>query len=213
LCDDLFKRLQRLFKTGFWCFGRLHAAALARGGLPVKRFAIAKFFGGTAFYFPIAATKLGQTVPAYEEKLLLIAPLSMLALAACNKTETPAAEGEAATARSSRCARCRNAAGDHCAGTYRCADNTIVHVDFLGKNEAADIRVGDKTAAAVRVTAPKVEAPAAPAEGAADAAALRQKSADGARCWPAQIRRWKDHAFGQRQADQPQARRQGSPPR
>ena len=37
-----------------------------------------------------------------------------------------------------------------------------------GKNEAADIRVGDKTAAAVRV---KAEAPAAPADGVAAPAA------------------------------------------
>ena len=45
-------------------------------------------------------------------------------------------------------------------GTYRCADSTVLYVDFLGTNEAADIRVGDKTALAVRVTAPKAAAPA-----------------------------------------------------
>ena len=53
--------------------------------------------------------------------------------------------------------------------TYRCADNTIVHIDFLGANEAADIRVGDKTAVAIRVS-PEVEAAAAPADATAPAA-------------------------------------------
>ena len=57
--------------------------------------------------------------------------------------------------------------------TYRCADGTILNVDFLGKNESADIRVGDKTAAAVRVNAPKAEA------GATEAPAGPMKSEDG----------------------------------
>ena len=38
-------------------------------------------------------------------------------------------------------------------GTYRCADNTIVKVDFLGAKEAASITVGTDTP--VRVDAPK----------------------------------------------------------
>ena len=102
-----------------------------------------------------------------KKSILLIAPLSMLALAACNKSETPAAEGEAATeAVAAPVAELPPAITAQ--ATYRCADNTIVHVDFLGQNEAADIRVGDKTAAAVRVSAEK---PAAPAEGAAAPAA------------------------------------------
>ena len=99
-----------------------------------------------------------------KKPLLFLAPLSMLALAACNKSETPAegeagAEGTAATA-----APIEMPPAITATGTYRCADSTILYVDFLGANEAADIRVGDKTALAVRVTAPKA---AAPAEGAA----------------------------------------------
>lgn len=102
------------------------------------------------------------------KKLILIAPLSMLALAACNKSETPAstdAQAEAATA----AADIELPPAITATGTYRCADNTILYVDFLGQNEAADIRVGDKSAVAVRVTAPKADAPAADMAAAPDA--------------------------------------------
>lgn len=113
-----------------------------------------------------------------QKKLLLIAPLSMLALAACNQSETPAAEGEAkGTAEAPAAPAAPLPPAITAQKTYRCADNTIVHVDFLGANEAADIRVGDKTAAAVRVSA---EAPAAGATPPADAKpAGPLKSADG----------------------------------
>jgi hypothetical protein len=123
---------------------------------------------------------LRQMVIAMNKTFLILAPLSMLALAACNKSETPAegeagAEGAAATA-----APIAMPPAITATGTYRCADSTVLYVDFLGANEAADIRVGDKTATAVRVTA---EAPAAPAAGAAApteaAPAGPMKSADG----------------------------------
>jgi hypothetical protein len=115
-----------------------------------------------------------------KKTLLFLAPLSMLALAACNKSETPAegeagAEGSAATA-----APIEMPPAITATGTYRCADSTILYVDFLGANEAADIRVGDKTAIAVRVTAPAAEAPAAGAAAPAEAAPTGPlKSADG----------------------------------
>jgi hypothetical protein len=109
--------------------------------------------------------------------------LSMLALAACNKSETPAADGSADTAAATAAAPVVLPPAITASGTYRCGDNTILYVDFLGKNEAADIRVGDKAAVAVRVTAPAPEAPvagAAPAAPAADAKpAGPMKSADG----------------------------------
>ncbi len=93
----------------------------------------------------------------------------MLALAACNKSETPAVDADAEAAKAAATAApIEMPPAITASGTYRCADNTILHVDFLGKNEAADIRVGEKTAAAVRVNAPKAEAPA---EGAAAPAA------------------------------------------
>ncbi len=112
-----------------------------------------------------------------NKTLLILAPLSVLALAACNKTETTA-EGEAAT--TAPAAPIAMPPAITATGTYRCADNTILYVDFLGKNEAADIRVGDKAAMAVRVTAPAVEAPVAPAAPVAEAApAGPLKSADG----------------------------------
>ncbi len=118
-----------------------------------------------------------------KKNLLLLAPLSMLALAACNKTETPA-EGEAGAEGTSAttAAPIEMPPAITATGTYRCADNTILYVDFLGKNEAADIRVGDKAATAVRVTAPAAEAPAAgevPAPAADAAPAGPLKSADG----------------------------------
>lgn len=118
-----------------------------------------------------------------KHTLLILAPLSMLALAACNKTETPA-EGETGTDTAAPAAPVTLPPSITATGTYRCADNTILYVDFLGKNEAADIRVGDKTATAVRVTAAVPVAPAADAAAttlapeAAPAGPL--KSADGA---------------------------------
>jgi hypothetical protein len=118
-----------------------------------------------------------------KKTLLILAPLSMLALAACNKSETPAADGSADTAAATPAAPVVLPPAITASGTYRCGDNTILYVDFLGKNEAADIRVGDKAAVAVRVTAPAPEAPvagAAPAAPAADAKpAGPMKSADG----------------------------------
>lgn len=116
-----------------------------------------------------------------KKNLLILAPLSMLALAACNKTETPA-EGEAGT-ETATAAPIAMPPAITASGTYRCADNTILYVDFLGANEAADIRVGDKAAAAVRVTAAAPVAPAAdaaaPAAPAEAAPAGPLKSADG----------------------------------
>jgi hypothetical protein len=118
-----------------------------------------------------------------NKNLLLIAPLSMLALAACNQTETPAPDAEAAkTAEAPAAPAVKMPPPITAQKTYRCADNTIVHVDFLGQNEAADVRVGDKTAAAIRVAAPEPEAPAAGAAAPAPDAekpAGPLKSADG----------------------------------
>lgn len=114
-----------------------------------------------------------------KKTLLILAPLSMLALAACNKTEAPA-EGEASADTAATAAPIEMPPAITASGTYRCADNTILYVDFLGKNEAADIRVGDKAAPAVRVTAPVAEVPATGAAPAAEATpAGPLKSADG----------------------------------
>jgi hypothetical protein len=117
-----------------------------------------------------------------KKTILILAPLSMLALAACNKTEPPAIDAEAEAAKAAAAAPpIEMPPAITASGTYRCADNTILYVDFLGKNESADIRVGEKTAAAVRVNAPKPEAPAAGAAApAADAAPTGpMKSEDG----------------------------------
>lgn len=117
-----------------------------------------------------------------KKALLTIAPLSMLALAACNNSETPEA-GESTETATATAAPIEMPPAITATGTYRCADNTILYVDFLGKNEAADIRIGDKSATAVRVTAPTQMAPAEPAADAttpADAAPEGpMKSADG----------------------------------
>ena len=126
---------------------------------------------------------LRQIVQTMKKTLLILAPLSMLALAACNKSETPK-EGEAGTETAAApAAPVELPPAITASGTYRCADNTILYVDFLGKNEAADIRVGEKSATAVRVTAPVAEAPAADATAApatAEAAPTGpMKSADG----------------------------------
>ena len=99
----------------------------------------------------------------------------MLALAACNKSETPAAD----TATATPAAPVALPPSITASGTYRCGDNTILYVDFLGANEAADIRVGDKAAVAVRVEAPKAEMPAAGAAPVEAKPAGPMKSADG----------------------------------
>ena len=104
------------------------------------------------------------------KKLIFLAPLSMLALAACNSSETPATAENAAETTVTPAADIELPPAITATGTYRCADNTILYVDFWGQNEAADIRVGDKSAIAVRVTAPKAEAPAADATAAPAAA-------------------------------------------
>ena len=118
-----------------------------------------------------------------KKSLILLAPLSMLALAACNKSETPAADEAAGTETAAApAAPVELPPAITASGTYRCADNTILYVDFLGKNEAADIRVGEKSATAVRVTAPAAEAPAADATAAPTTEAAPtgpMKSADG----------------------------------
>ena len=118
---------------------------------------------------------------AMKKNLLILAPVAMLALAACNKTETPA-EGEAAATAAAPAAPIELPPSITASATYRCADNTILYVDFLGPNIAADIRVGDKTATATRVAqavaaAPAAGAAAAPAAEVVPAGPL--KSADG----------------------------------
>jgi hypothetical protein len=126
------------------------------------------------------ATSLRQTGQAMKKSLLILAPLSMLALAACNKSETPAADEAGTAASATPAAPVELPPAITATGTYRCADNTILYVDFLGQNEAADIRVGDKSATAVRVTAPAAEASTADAAPAAEAEpAGPLKSADG----------------------------------
>jgi hypothetical protein len=103
------------------------------------------------------------------KKLIFLAPLSMLALAACNSSETPGTAENGTETAVVPAAEIELPTAITATGTYRCADNTILYVDFLGQNEAADIRVGEKSALAVRVTAPKAEAPVADASAEAPA--------------------------------------------
>ena len=109
-----------------------------------------------------------------KKNLLILAPVAMLALAACNNSETPA-DGEAETAEAAA-EPVKMPPPITSSGTYRCADNTILYVDFFGDNEAAAIRVGDKTAEAIRVEAPAAEEGA---EGEAAKPTGPMKSADG----------------------------------
>ena len=112
-----------------------------------------------------------------KKTLLMLTPVAMLALAACNNTETPAdGDAEDAATAEETAAPIEMPPPITASTTYRCADNTILYVDFLGDNVAADIRVGEKTAPAVRVTAPEAETAA---EGEEAAPAGPMKSADG----------------------------------
>jgi hypothetical protein len=104
---------------------------------------------------------------------LILTPLSMLAVSACDQAETSATrEGSTADTVASA-AQMEMPPSITATGIYRCADNTILYIDFLGKNEAADIRIGDKVATAIRVTAPVVTPAADPVS------AGSMKSADG----------------------------------
>jgi hypothetical protein len=150
--------------------------ALTRRGNGVKPFALHSL---PQFYFArIADWGMYRLM---NKKLILIAPVAMLALAACNKSETPAADAEGDTAKTAEAPATPLPPAITSSGVYRCGDGTILHVDVLGANEAADIRVGDKTATAVRVTAPAAAAPAAGATPAPAEAkpAGPMKSADG----------------------------------
>ncbi len=126
-----------------------------------------------------------------KKSLLIIAPVAMLALAACNKTETPA-EGEGAEgAEAAAPVEMPPAIVD--SGAYRCGDGTVLYVDFFGNEGkdgpkvAAGISIGEKGKDTIRVEAPKAEEPAegevasaeAPAPDAAAAPAGPMKSADG----------------------------------
>lgn len=96
--------------------------------------------------------------------LLKLAPLTMLALAACGQTreEQAAAEKEAKKAEMAQAADATPLPPAITASAaYRCADKSVVYVDFYGANEGAAIRVGDKSATPLRVNAPKADAAAA----------------------------------------------------
>jgi hypothetical protein len=127
----------------------------------------------TAFLLCVAV-KLLHDYEVMKKSLLILAPLSMLALAACNQSETPAADTEAVPVpEATNTEPVVMPPSITASNTYRCADSTILYIDYLGKNESADIRVGSKTATAVRVNAPKAEA------GATEAPAGPMKSDDG----------------------------------
>lgn len=115
-----------------------------------------------------------------KHPLLLIAPLSVLALAACNKSETLATD-ETKTAEAAPADAAPLPPAITSEATYRCADSTVLYVDYFGKNESADIRVGSETGPAVHVAAAAAPTPAAGAAPAADAAkpAGPMLSADG----------------------------------
>lgn len=113
------------------------------------------------------------------KKHLLLAPLSMLALAACNSSNTPSTSEATTDTAATAPADIKMPPAITATGTYRCADNSILYVDFLGQNEAADIRVGDKSAIAVRVTAPTADVPAAGAAPTPAEPAAPLVSADG----------------------------------
>jgi len=114
-----------------------------------------------------------------KKTLLKIAPVAMLALAACNNSETPADGEEAETEETAKAAEeIELPPAIVKSDAYRCGNGTILHVDFFGregaegKKLAASIHVGDKSSPAIRVEAPK---PAAAAE-----IALEGEAEDGA---------------------------------
>lgn len=118
----------------------------------------------------------------------------MLALAACNNSETPADSEIADVEQTTELAEpVEMPAPIVHSDVYRCADSSILYVDFFGRDgadgvkTAAAIRVGDKTADAIRVEAGEAVAQTLPegeaVDGASDTEATvadgPMKSADG----------------------------------
>lgn len=95
---------------------------------------------------------LGHIEYTMKKTLLILAPLSMLALAACNKSQ-PAADASA-TAPAADVAAAAAPAGPAItsSATYHCGDSSVIYVDYFG-TDAADIHAGDKAAVAVHVAA------------------------------------------------------------
>ncbi|WP_156677865.1 hypothetical protein [Sphingomonas profundi] len=73
--------------------------------------------------------------------LLRAAPLALIALAACNKSETPAANAtEAAEANTAAPAPIELPPPLLASRTFRCKDNSVVYIDFYGGEKTADLR-------------------------------------------------------------------------
>ena len=109
-----------------------------------------------------------------KKTLLLIAPVLMLSITACGPTREEQAAEAAKAEEAERAESLKDlppALTITEQGTYKCADNTVVKVEFLGEKEAASIVVGSD--APIRVDAPK----GADGKIVADRA---MKSADGA---------------------------------
>jgi len=89
-----------------------------------------------------------------------LAPLAVIALAACGPTrEQQAADAEAKAEAEAAAAPIDMPPAITSSSTYRCADSTVLYVDFYAENKGALIRAGEKTATPLRVSAP------APVEG------------------------------------------------
>ncbi len=91
-----------------------------------------------------------------KKMISLLTPVLMLAVAACGASrEEQAAEAEAKAKaeEAAQVAALPAVLAITAQGTYRCADNSIVKIDFLGANEAASITVGSDVP--VKVDAPK----------------------------------------------------------
>lgn len=103
-----------------------------------------------------------------------LAPLAVIALAACGPTrEQQAADAEAKAEAEAEAAPIDMPPAITSSSTYRCADSTVLYVDFYAESKGALIRAGDKTSTPVRVSAPK------PAEGEQAAPAGKFASDDG----------------------------------
>ncbi|MDZ7588986.1 MAG: hypothetical protein U5J78_07610 [Parasphingorhabdus sp.] len=110
-----------------------------------------------------------------KRHIIMLTPLALLALAGCGQSREEKAEAakQAEVAAEEQAAETMMAPPPITSqGVYRCKDNTIVYVDFLGDNVAANVRVGEKSGVPTNLTAP------APAEPAADGAAAPAASGE-----------------------------------
>ena len=108
-----------------------------------------------------------------RKTLISLAPIALLALAACNNGETSEAGTTSETTEEPAPMALPPSIVD--SGVYRCADSSVIYVDFYEGGNRAGIRT-EQNGTSVLVNAPAADMAAAPAAGATPEAAAPAES-------------------------------------